>query len=111
MQNKPNFRKSQMNVTDLLTRDYEKKGTWSSGKNKPNFHPKNQLPPQKQTQPVLSFVEVSNPTCSELACTERSRRVEPVEVSNLFLKMKYSGLARYQANIGSVLFPTWFTRE
>ena len=39
MQNKPNFRKNQMNVTDLLTRDYERKDTWSSGKNKPNSKP------------------------------------------------------------------------
>jgi len=37
--NKANFRKSQMNVTDLLTRDYEKMDTWSSGKNKANSKP------------------------------------------------------------------------
>jgi len=37
--NKPNFRKSQMNVNNLITMDYEKKDTWSSGKNKPNTKP------------------------------------------------------------------------
>jgi hypothetical protein len=37
--NKPNFRKSQMNVTDLLIREYDKMDTWSIGKNKPNSNP------------------------------------------------------------------------
>ena len=39
MQNKPNFRKSQMNVTFFITRDYDKLDTWSSGKNKANTKP------------------------------------------------------------------------
>jgi len=44
MQNKPNFRKSQINVNKVLTMNYEKKDTWWTGKkrtqtnpNKPNF--------------------------------------------------------------------------
>ncbi len=37
--NKANFRKSQMNVTDLLTKDYDQMDTWLSGKNKPNSNP------------------------------------------------------------------------
>ncbi len=44
MQNKANFPKSQMNVNKVLTREYEKKDTWWSGKkqsqtkpNKPKF--------------------------------------------------------------------------
>ena len=37
--NKANFRKSQMNVSDLLIREYEQMDTWSSGKNKPNTKP------------------------------------------------------------------------
>jgi len=39
MQNKANFRKSQMNVNKVLTKDYENLDTWSSGKNKPNSNP------------------------------------------------------------------------
>jgi len=39
MQNKPNFRKSQMNVSNLLIDNYDKKDTWSSGKNKANSKP------------------------------------------------------------------------
>ncbi|MHC4545212.1 MAG: hypothetical protein ACYSYL_11930, partial [Planctomycetota bacterium] len=37
--NKPNFQKSQMNVSSFITGDYDKMDTWSSGKNKPNSNP------------------------------------------------------------------------
>jgi hypothetical protein len=36
MQNKANFRKSQMNIKLNMTRDYEKKLHWTLGENKPN---------------------------------------------------------------------------
>ncbi len=39
MQNKPNFRKSQMNVYPYNTRDYENKSNWTIGQNKPNSNP------------------------------------------------------------------------
>jgi hypothetical protein len=39
MQNKANFRKSQMNVTNLLVRDYVQMDTWSIRKNKPKTNP------------------------------------------------------------------------
>jgi len=39
MQNKPNFRKSQMNVSILLQKDYENKSNWTIGQNKPNSNP------------------------------------------------------------------------
>ena len=39
MQNKANFRKSQMNVNKVLTKDYEQMDTWSIRKNKPNSNP------------------------------------------------------------------------
>ncbi len=39
MQNKANFPKSQMNVTKEMAREYEKKDTWWSGKNKANSKP------------------------------------------------------------------------
>ncbi|MHC4654131.1 MAG: hypothetical protein ACYS91_03825 [Planctomycetota bacterium] len=60
MQNEPNFRKSQMNVTDLLTRDYRRMDTWSIRKNKPNSNPiqsqsnpikANKMPKQTQFKP------------------------------------------------------------
>ena len=39
MQNKANFRKSQMNVNKVLTKDYEDKTRSGSGKNKANTKP------------------------------------------------------------------------
>ena len=36
MQNKPNFQKSQMNVTSFYTVEYENKSNWTLGENKPN---------------------------------------------------------------------------
>jgi len=39
MQNKPNFRKSQMNVISVLTMIYENKHNWTLGQNKPNSNP------------------------------------------------------------------------
>jgi hypothetical protein len=40
MQNKANFRKSQVNVTSFITKDYENKSNWTLGENKPNTNPK-----------------------------------------------------------------------
>ncbi len=45
MQNKPNFRKSQMNVNQYNTKNYENKSNWTFGKNKPN---------QTQSKPISS---------------------------------------------------------
>jgi hypothetical protein len=39
MQNKPNLPKAQMNVTSLITVDYENKSNWTLGENKPNTNP------------------------------------------------------------------------
>ncbi len=39
MQNKPNFRKSQMNVSIFSQKDYENKSNWTLGQSKPNSNP------------------------------------------------------------------------
>ncbi len=39
MQNKPNFRKSQMNLKFCKQMDYENKRDWTIGENKPNSNP------------------------------------------------------------------------
>ncbi len=39
MQSKPNFRKSQMNVSIYLQMAYENKRDWTIGQNKPNSNP------------------------------------------------------------------------
>jgi hypothetical protein len=39
MQNEPNFQKSQMNVNNVLTKDYDKKTLGQRGKNEPKTNP------------------------------------------------------------------------
>jgi len=39
MQNKPNFLDAQMNVSFILTTNYENISDWSLGQNKPNSNP------------------------------------------------------------------------
>ncbi len=65
MQNKPNFRKSQMNVTKVLTKDYEKRTLGERGKNKPNSNPiQTQYKPN--TNPIQTqFKPTSNPIQSQ----------------------------------------------
>jgi hypothetical protein len=49
--NKPNFRKSQVNVSKVLRKDYDKMDTWSIGKNKPNSNPI-----QSQSNPIKANI-------------------------------------------------------
>ncbi|HIJ51692.1 MAG TPA: hypothetical protein HPP66_00880 [Planctomycetes bacterium] len=60
MQNKPNFQKAQMNVSRVLTKDYEDETLGQRGKNKPNSKPiqsqsnpikANKMPKQTQYKP------------------------------------------------------------
>ena len=63
MQNKANFQKSQINVSDLLTMNYVKMDTWSSGKNKANSKPiqtqykANSNPIQSQFKPNTNPIQ------------------------------------------------------
>jgi len=61
LQNEPNFRKSQMNLTDLLTINYVQMDTWSIRKNEPKTNPNepktnpilaNKMPIRTQTNPI-----------------------------------------------------------
>jgi len=61
MQNKPNFQKSQVNVTSFITKDYENIANWTLGENKPNTNPikantkpnkANKMPKQTQSNPI-----------------------------------------------------------
>ena len=58
--NKPNFRKSQMNVSPVITKEYENKTLGEHGKNKPNSNPiqtqykANTNPIQTQNKPKQS---------------------------------------------------------
>jgi hypothetical protein len=84
MQNKPNFKKSQMNVNPYNTKDYENKSDWTLGESKPNSNPISKKP--KMNVSLYSQKDYenisrrglkknkpnSNPVLSS-ACPERSR--------------------------------------
>jgi hypothetical protein len=54
MQNKANFRKSQVNVNLYNTTNYERKSNWTFGENKPNSKPI-----QSQTKPIAERVKLT----------------------------------------------------
>ena len=75
MQNKPNLLDAQMNVTSLITVDYENKSNWKLGENKPNSKPiqsqnkpnskpiqsqykANTMPKQTQSNPIYLEQEI-----------------------------------------------------
>jgi len=57
MQNKPNLPDAQMNVTSVLTKDYENKSNWKLGENKANTKPikPNTNPIPEKPKMKLSF--------------------------------------------------------
>jgi len=59
LQNEPNFRKSQMNVSKVLTRNYDKMDTWSIRKNEPKTNPNepNSNPIQTQFKPNTNPIQ------------------------------------------------------
>ncbi len=68
MQNKPNFRKSQMNVNKVLTKDYENETLSERGKNKAKTNPirtqtnpikANKMPKQSQNEPKTNPIKAN----------------------------------------------------
>jgi len=59
MQNKPNFQKSQMNVSSILTRDYENIANWTLSENKPKSNPIKACP--ERIEFTLSVIEGNGP--------------------------------------------------
>jgi len=84
MQNKANFRKSQMNVTNLLTREYEKKDTWWSGKKQSQTNP-NKAKFKKAKMNVTSIItkgyENKTPIRAPKKQSQTSKRQKPIQTS------------------------------
>ncbi|GAG00814.1 unnamed protein product, partial [marine sediment metagenome] len=59
MQNKPNFRKSQMNVSIFSQMAYENKRDWTLGQSKPNSNPIKPCP--ERIEFTLSVIEGNGP--------------------------------------------------
>jgi hypothetical protein len=94
MQNKPNFRKSQMNLSIFLQMDYEKLNDWTLGQNKPNqtqfkanSKPISEMP--KMNVSIYYTIDYSkkppsgeyktNPILSGLRCLRRSCRTDQTQ--------------------------------
>ena len=75
-QNKPNFRKAKMNVTSILTKDYENETTFRVLENKPN---------QSQFQKPLGSSEVRKPRTgrSILSITPVKRQTNKTTIQTL----------------------------
>ena len=81
MQNKPNLLNAQMNVCTAITMDYVNIRLRSRFKNKANSKPiQSQF--KANSKPIKAnfnaYQTQTNPTCSEHACTEQGRSVEPI---------------------------------
>ena len=88
--NKANFRKSQMNVTDLLTMDYDKMDTWSSGKNKANSKPiQSQFKPN--TNPIQTQNKPKQTQFQTWFCKNGASRLSTVEVKSLECRIGHYG--------------------
>ena len=70
MQNKANFLESQMNVTSLITVDYENKSNWTLGENKP------------ETKPIQTQYELNPPARYAIRNTRYERQTQSKPISN-----------------------------
>ena len=76
MQNEPNFRKSQMNVSPVNTMDYDKKTLGQSGKNEPKTNP-NEPNFKKAKMNVTSYITVDYENISNWAICENEPKTNP----------------------------------
>ncbi len=90
MQNKANFRKSQMNVNKVLTKDYEKKDTWWSGKKQSQTNP-NKAKFKKAKMNVSSYITKGYENKSPIRAPEKTKpSFETTKTNaNLFTKRDY----------------------
>jgi len=79
MQNKANLRKAKMNISSVLTVDYENKYNWTLGENKPNSNPiQTQYEPnQSQSNPISLLPKSSKLPLPTLCCAFHNTRYTP----------------------------------
>ncbi|MHC4642032.1 MAG: hypothetical protein ACYS32_10330 [Planctomycetota bacterium] len=77
MQNKANFRKSQMNINKVLRKDYEKKDTWWSGKKQSQTNP-NKAKFKKAKMNVTSYITKKYENISNWAIYENEPNTNPI---------------------------------
>jgi len=77
MQNKANFRKSQMNVRPLVIMNYERKSDWTPGENKPNSNP-NKPNFRKAKMNVNSLITKDYRKNDDFAVSENKANSKPI---------------------------------
>ena len=70
MQNEPKFQKSQVNVSDLIIREYEQMDTWSIRKNEPK---------RTQNEPKVKMGKMNVTTCLTMNYKQRTMNDEKNE--------------------------------
>ncbi len=118
MQNKAKFRKSQMNVTDLLTRKYDKMDTWSRGKKQSQTNP-NKAKLKKAERDVTSAItkayENKPPIRAPKKQTQFSKRQKPMQTSlpqRIMKKTALSGSNKTKPNKPNACPPSvWRVRR
>ncbi len=78
MQNKANFRKSQMNVNTFTQMAYENKSNWTLGENKPNSNP-NKANFQKAQMNVNSFITKDYRKEDDFAVQKNKANSKPIQ--------------------------------
>ncbi len=77
MQNKAKFRKSQVNVTDFITRDYEQIDTWSCGKKQSQTNP-NKAKLKKGKMNVTSYITKGYENISNWVICKNEPKTNPI---------------------------------
>ena len=93
--NKANFQKSQMNLTNLLTKDYGKIDTWSIRKNEPKTNP-------KRTQ----FKANSNPKQTQYEA-EQSQFRDSSRARFVYSAYSLTGFVMFTTQLYHSILPKW----
>ena len=98
MQNKANFRKVKLNVNKVLTKDYDKKDTWSSGTKQSQTKP-NKAKFKKAKMNVSSIItkdyENKSPIWAPKKQSQFSKRQKPMQTSLSQRIMKKNTISGY----------------
>jgi len=98
MQNKANFRKSQVNLSDLSIREYEQMDTWSSEKNKANSKPI-----QTQFKAKTNPIRTQNKPNSKPIYRGQASGEAGFRTANLFIERTKSGFLNFNSKINLTL--------
>jgi hypothetical protein len=90
LQNEPNFRKIQINLTNLLKRNYEQMDTWSIRKNEPKTNPN-----EPKTNPILANKTSKRTQFKPKQTQFRRKKMLP----RLTIKPRYNSFGPYAGRI------------